>query len=194
MTDENKYRLKIFQMHLRRLSKFTKPLYKKSGFTVKYTQKSSTLKTRNLATELRMAALVNETRSFVLNDDPANFKVVANIASRYYKDQGDNEKVELIRKWKKQWKDLFTQKTGVVINVDGKEILENWGEILEVLTYGKFVHNEKEKHKTYSYAETDPMLSGHIALTFSTIAVNIDRFLRTFNHHFINPIVEGQND
>lgn len=128
----------------------------------------------------------------MLNDDPAYFNSVANISSRYH--QRDREKVEKIRKWKKQWKDLFTQKTGVVINVGNDEILKNWGEVLDVLTYGKYVHNTKDKHKTYSYSETDPMLSGHVALTFGSIAVSIDKFLRTFDHHFIKPILEAQND
>lgn len=191
MSEEDIYKLRIFEMHLRRLTKFTKPLYKKSGYTVKYTPVRSSLKTKNLATELRMAAIINEIRSFMLDKDPANFSAVASIASRYYRD--DREKVEKIRGWKKQWKDLFSQKTGVVINVNQAEILSNWGEVLDILTYGKFVHNTREKHKTYSYAETDPMLTGHMALTFSSIAVNIDRFLRTFDHHFIRPIIESIN-
>lgn len=192
LSEEEVYKLKIFQMHLRRLSKFTRPLYKESSYTVEYTPKRSSLKTRNLATELRMAAIVNEIRSFMLNDDPSYFYAVASIASRYY--QADTEKVKKIREWKKLWKAFGSQKTGMVINVGKDEILSNWGAVLDILTYGKFVHNVKEKHKTYSYAETDPMLSGHVALSFSSIAVNIDRFLRSFDQHFIIPIIENIND
>jgi hypothetical protein len=192
MTNEDKYKLKIFQMHLRRLTKFTKPLYKKSGYTVNYTAKNSTLKTSNLATELRMAAIINEIRSFMLRKDPSQFEAIADIALKFYRN--DQEKVLKIRKWKKQWKELFLQSTGIVINVEDKEIFKNWGEVLDALTYGKFIHNKKEKYATYAHTEIDPMLTGHVALTFSSIAVNVDKYLRTFDHHFVKPILESSND
>jgi hypothetical protein len=180
-------------MHLGRLSKFSRPLSgKEVGFKIAL-DKNIVKESTGLPTELRTAALINELRSFMLKKDPASFYCILRIVSKYYRNYHPED--ILTRDSLKRCKKIYTSnvlgaKLSIIINYKDGYRLDNWGEFLDILIYGKYIHNKPDKVDRLLVTEENLWLNTQCRADFTKLTVCTEKFLRSFDEKYVQPILK----
>ena len=176
-SNEELLRLWMFDNHVSRLVSFTGPLYRDMSFSVSIPSKKSK-RGKNIPSELRLSALINELRPFMLKKDPIFFLDIRKIVSKQFNEnEGFNN---CMRNYKKMQ---------VVHKID-KVFITTYAQLLKIFIYGKYIHNDKnpEYSTLVERIEYGPYYEG-IRVELGICIGDVCNILRVFDKDFIKPIL-----
>lgn len=192
-SNEELLRLWMFDNHVSRLVSFTGPLYRDMSFSVSIPSKKSK-RGKNIPSELRLSALINELRPFMLKKDPIFFLDIRKIVSKQFNEnEGFNN---CMRNYKKMWQGYDINnvssnsiKMQVVHKID-KVFITTYAQLLKIFIYGKYIHNDKnpEYSALVERIEYGPYYEG-IRVELGICIGDVCNILRVFNKDFIKPIL-----
>lgn len=193
-SDEELLRLWMFDNHVKRLVSFAEPLYKEMSFSISIPPKGRNDE-NNIPTELRLSALINELRPFMLKKDPIFFLDIRKIIGKQFCELDTFNKC--MHEYKRMWLGYDINsisensvKMQVVHQID-KEKITTYAQLLRIFIYGKYIHNDKN----LKYAalveriEYGPYYSG-VRADLGVCIGDICNILRAFNTDFVRPILE----
>lgn len=191
LTEEQIFALRMFTFRADRLENFAKPL-KRKGFSYKFSVSnktlSSTSKVSGLPTKLREAAIVNELRSFWLEDSPNQFYTVRNIVSNMYKD--DTEKQAILKNFKKSWKEtLNSEPQRIQIRKNKTENLTYY-DAYKAIVDGVYAHNDHDQHKVYETIKGRLFVLPHVHKMFKDIILRASSITQAFKNDFVVDILD----
>lgn len=184
-----------FNNHVDRLVEFVKPFYKEMSISYMMPTSKKATKDKNVPTELRLSAAINELRPFMLNKDSINFYKIRNIICRQFQDNPDFK--ECMKWYKKFWDsyDINSKHDNVAkmntrYDID-KVSITTYPELLRLFMYGKYIHNNDNPQSTaIVYRIESSYYYPSIKAELGVCVANICNILRIFNRDFVKPILE----
>lgn len=168
----------MFDNHVVRLLKFAKPLREKRTLT-----------------ELRLSAILNEIRPFMLKGDPIHFFDIRNIISQH--SRADGILNERLKDYKNDWKKYdinkkhaSAKKMNSSYRVDAV-VINTYADLLGIFIYGKYIHNDKDlKNTAVAHRMETGVCYPNIRAGLIEGIIEICDILNRFDKDFVKPIVD----
>lgn len=194
-TNDELLALWSFNNHTNRLVKFIRPFYKEMIISYAMPTNEKATSNKNVPTELRLSAAINELRPFMLNGDSINFYKTVGVIHKQFR---GNVEFEECMKWYKQlWRryDInVNNKHAARINtrydIDNISIT-TYPELLRIFMYGKYIHNnDNPKSTAIVYRIEKSLYYPSIKAELGVCISHICNILCIFNGDFVKPVLK----